>query len=714
MLPLPRRDVDALRLLGFSLVSMLGVAALARLVLTLLYHADLVDVASQDLLAAFWVGARLDAVTAAYLSVPLVLALALPRRLVAGPSRIGRWLQGYALFAWVVVMIGAVGDVAFFRFYGYRMNYLVLDHGGDREVIASALHMPYVIQSLLAGGALLAIRLSISPLISGWLAPRDRSLVHEVGARLAAILVVGLLARGTLDHRPLNPTLAAVGSNRTLNEIAGAGLYSVTYEAIRRAKGEQLDLKAVAGLLPPAEAAARFERLSLQSARQSRLAAQNRTDGQSSMAGPLASSRLPEAGSRALLAVEGAAVERVGAGSANAGSRPLEAGDHPQNLVVVVMESFTGRLVGAMGGLPGFSPQFDRLADEGLFFTHCYATGERTVQGLEAVVASYPPLPGVSIMRRPEAQRGVTTLGSIGEAQGLDTLFMYGGQGIFDHMRGFFVGNGFQQFIEERDFPEPVYRGKWGVSDEDLFARANQEFQARHDAGRRFLGVLLTVSLHSPWEFPEGRVEPVDPEFPVPDGFERSELENFRYADYAVGEFIREARTLPYFEDTLFVFVGDHGVHLRARSAVPSEEYRVPALFLAPKYVSPERVDSVASQVDLGPTALALLGLPSEPRFFGRDLSRPGARDSLAILVYRKERYAVRRDDRLTIVSQASAGEAYRIDRDGEAWPTDVGPSNREDARDGLALLQVAQDRLDVDSASAYASEGTPGDAVVR
>ena len=111
------------------------------------------------------------------------------------------------------------------------------------------------------------------------------------------------------------------------------------------------------------------------------------------------------------------------------------------------MESFTGQLVGSLGGDPAQSPEFDALAREGLLLTHCYATGERTVQGLEAVISSFPPLPGVATVRRREASHGFATLASMLAQRGYESVFFYGGQGIFDHMRGFFLSNGFDDFI---------------------------------------------------------------------------------------------------------------------------------------------------------------------------------------------------------------------------------------------------------------------------
>jgi phosphoglycerol transferase MdoB-like AlkP superfamily enzyme len=360
--------------------------------------------------------------------------------------------------------------------------------------------------------------------------------------------------------------------------------------------------------------------------------------------------------------------------------------------VLVVMESFTARLVGALGGSPALTPELDRLALEGVLFENCHATGERTVQGLEAILSSFPSLPGVASIRRPQALHGFETLATTLRARGYDTLFLYGGQGIFDDMRGFFVGNGFDDFLEERDFEEVGFRGTWGVSDEDVFRRALSELERRSAAGRPVLAVILTVSLHSPWEFPAGRIEPLGPDTPVPPGFERAELDNFRYADWALGALVREARGKPFFDDTLFVFAGDHGVHLRGQELVPIDENRVPVLFLAPGHLPPRRIARVTSLLDVAPTLMGILGGDYATTGFGQDvLTRPDA-EGFAPMVYDRKRIALLRGPRLGIFLESREELAFQRGPDGTGFlPVPLTPRLQEEHRDGAALLQMAE-----------------------
>jgi phosphoglycerol transferase MdoB-like AlkP superfamily enzyme len=317
------------------------------------------------------------------------------------------------------------------------------------------------------------------------------------------------------------------------------------------------------------------------------------------------------------------------------------------------------------------------------------------VQGLEAILSSFPSLPGVAAVRRPQAREGFDTLATTLRARGYDTLFLYGGQGIFDGMRGFFVGNGFDVFLEERDFGQVGFRGAWGVSDEDVFRRALQEVERRSAAGRPVLAVILTVSLHSPWEFPAGRVPPLPPDTPVPPGFERAELENFRYADWAIGQLIREARGKPFFDETVFVFVGDHGVHLRGRELVPVDEYRVPALFLAPRILAPRRIERVTSQLDIAPTLMGILGGAWPTTGFGEDvLARPEA-EGFAPMVYDRKRIALLRGPQLGIFLENGDELAFQRGSDGASLlPAPLTEQRREQHRDGIALLQTAEKLL--------------------
>ena len=619
-------------------------------------RADVKALTRRQKLKLFWIGLRLDAVIVSRGCLPLmVAALALPDAFLVS-SRV--FFDIYVALLFFMLFFAEIAGIFFFRFYDFRPNYLVFEHGADREVLKTVAKAYPLVRILLLSviGAWLAVTALqfLAPLAPGNTVRSDHLWLADRALTLLWLLFVGFASRGTLDHRPLNPSLASFTTHRIANEIAGCGIFNLLYEWSQRAKNQFAALKSITQL-PAADAA--IERCRNVLAR----------DGQFTDDGP------------------NPLVRRI--------TNPVRA--TPLNVVLVVMESFTGRLTGCLGGVPALSPELDRLAQEGLLLEGCYATGERTIQGLEAAVCSFPPLPGEGVVKRPQARQNFFTLASVLRERGYATSFLYGGQGIFDHMLAFFLGNGFDRFIEEKDFAAPHYKSPWGVSDEDLFARADSEFRRHHEAGQPFFATLLTVSLHSPWQFPAGKIEPLAAATKLPPGFELNELNNFLYADYCIGQFIRAARQAPYFDDTLFVFVGDHGVHLRGNELIPIDDYIVPALFLAPKHVAAGRIGAVTSQMDLPPTIMALVGGPYRSAFFGRDVLKGQPEAPAAMVIYNKKRYGIVTDRELTILRESGDRLAYERPAHDKPWAkVALSSAQAERTDDALAILRSAEDLL--------------------
>ena len=221
------------------------------------------------------------------------------------------------------------------------------------------------------------------------------------------------------------------------------------------------------------------------------------------------------------------------------GRLPHRAATKPLNVVFVVMESFTGRLTGCLAECRRFRRSWTNSLQR-----VCFRTLLRDRRADDPGPGSGGVFVSATARRRGgEASAGPAKFRHFGECAARARLrdeFFYGGQGIFDHMLAFFIGNGFDRFIEEKDFAAPVYKSPWGVSDEDLFMRAEQEFRRLHVEGNPFFATILTVSLHSPWQYPAGRIMPLAADTKVPHGFELAELNNFLYADYCIGKFISD------------------------------------------------------------------------------------------------------------------------------------------------------------------------------
>ena len=281
------------------------------------------------------------------------------------------------------------------------------------------------------------------------------------------------------------------------------------------------------------------------------------------------------------------------------------------NVVLVSIESLGAEFVQSLGGAPGLTPNLERLGREGLRFTRMYATGTRTVRGLEALTLSVPPTPGHAVPMRPD-NGSPFTLGGVLKAQGWEPLYLYGGYSYFDNMASFFGGNGYtvidRSAIDKKDIH---HENIWGVADEDLFELALREIDVRAAAGRKVFAHVMTTSNHRPFTYPEGRID-------IPSGSGRDGA--VKYSDHAIGQFVEKARSRPWFANTLFVFVADHTSIARGRSDLPMERYHIPMVVYAPGTVAPRSVDALASQIDVAPTVLGLLNLGYVSEFFGRDV----------------------------------------------------------------------------------------------
>ena len=285
----------------------------------------------------------------------------------------------------------------------------------------------------------------------------------------------------------------------------------------------------------------------------------------------------------------------------------------PLNLVILLQESLGAGFVKRLGGR-GVTPNLDRLADDGIWFEQLYATGTRSVRGIEAVVAGFPPTPAQSSVKLSKSQHDFATLASLLRGQGYTSEFVYGGESHFDNMRGFFLGNGFHRVVDRADFHDPKFVGDWGASDEDLMTKTDERITALHASGEPFFLLAFSSSNHVPFQFPDGRIELANAE--------KQTVNNaVKYADYALGQFFDTVRQRDYWKDTVFLVVADHDVRVYGNALVPVDKFHIPGLILGAD-IQPRDVASVASQIDLAPTLLSLMGVDSTHPFPGRDLTR--------------------------------------------------------------------------------------------
>ncbi|MBR0573411.1 MULTISPECIES: LTA synthase family protein [Pasteurellaceae] len=285
----------------------------------------------------------------------------------------------------------------------------------------------------------------------------------------------------------------------------------------------------------------------------------------------------------------------------------------PKNIVIILEESLGAQFIGILGGKP-LSPEFDKLAQEGWLFENMYATGTRSVRGIEAVIAGFTPTPARSTVKLAKSQRNFFTIAELLSRKGYETSFIYGGEKHFDNMASFFYGNGFETIIDENDYTNPEFVGSWGVSDEDLFKKAHHLFNQWSKEDKPFFSLVFSSSNHDPFEFPDGKIALYDKE-------KQTRNNAAKYADYALGQFFKLAKNSTYWEDTLFLIIADHDSRVAGASLVPIQHFHIPALILG-NGVAIQKDKRLVSQIDVPPTLLSLAGISGAYPMLGYDLTK--------------------------------------------------------------------------------------------
>jgi len=329
-----------------------------------------------------------------------------------------------------------------------------------------------------------------------------------------------------------------------------------------------------------------------------------------------------------LIDAETAALRRITTPPAVAAASPKI-----KNVVIILMESFSGEFVGALGKDMGVTPAFDALAQQGLLFERFFSNGTHTHQGMFATLACFPNVPGHEyLMYQPEGAHAFSGIAKLLSPQDFNQTYVYNGSFTWDNQEGFFKNQGMTTFIGREHYINPKFSDDtWGVSDEDMFDRALIELD-NMPKDKPFYAVLQTLSNHTPYGLPEPL--PMDPVYI--DGQFSERLTAMRYADYALGKFFEQAQQSDYYKDTLFVLLGDHGFSVEKQlTALNLLRFHVPMLFIGPGIVEQygQRSTTVATQVDILPTIMSLLGEPYQHQCWGRDVLNVSSDDPGFIVI---------------------------------------------------------------------------------
>lgn len=307
-------------------------------------------------------------------------------------------------------------------------------------------------------------------------------------------------------------------------------------------------------------------------------------------------------------------------------SRKTRGGDESRpNIILITIESFSADFLTEFGNPNNLTPNYENLAKESIFFTNLYATGTRTVRGMEALTLSVPPTPGNSIVRRPGNDH-IFSIATLLRQKNYHPYFIYGGDGYFDNMNNFFGGQGFDIVDRNRGNPlsdkieterynipddEVSFENAWGVCDEDLYEQVIKYADRSHSMNTPFFEFVMTTSNHRPYLFPDYKID-------LPQGSRNAAV---RYTDYALGKFIENAREKPWFKNTVFVIVADHCASSAGKWEINIDKHHIPAIiYNLPN--SPEKIDRLVSQIDLMPTLFGYLNWNYDSQFYGRDVNQ--------------------------------------------------------------------------------------------
>lgn len=539
----------------------LVVFLLTRTVL-LLTH---LDEAGGVALSMFGIGLLYDLGFLAYAALPMGLYL-----LLCPPAlwrrRGHRWfLQGLLTVSLFAMLFTSVAEWLFWDEFGVRFNFIAVDYLVYSDEVLNNVLESYPIGTLLSILALLAVALSFA-LRKPFNAALDAPLPPLRGRLLNAL---GLLVVAGLSLQLLSQDAPrAQGGNAYQNELASNGPYQF-FAAFRN---NELDYGQFYSSLSPEKVAGQIR------------------------------AELSEPNAR-FIGQDPQDIRRV---IDNPGTV------RKPNIVLVTIESLSAKYLGSNGDERNLTPNLDALRKQSLYFNNFYATGTRTDRGLEAITLAIPPTPGRSIVKRIGRESGFASLGQQLSAVGYDSVFVYGGRGYFDNMNAFFSGNGYRVVDQSSvDESEIHFKNAWGMADEDLYKQTLKLADADYARQQPFLLQLMTTSNHRPYTYPDNRID-------IKSGNGRDGA--VKYTDYAIGQFLEQARQKPWFDNTIFIFVADHTAGSAGKEDLPISNYQIPLFIYAPKLIEPRENAQLASQIDLAPTLLGLLNLDYQSTFFGRNL----------------------------------------------------------------------------------------------
>ena len=590
------------KLLRYYLL-IVGLSFLGRVVLFALYF-DRFSESGVNYWLSFLYGLKMDTIVASMLLIIPLIVLSFSPQSLAKISNL--FLRLYFVFILGFIIYIENATFPFFAQYDVRPNFKFVEYleypvEVFNMIIADyklALIIAFVMIALFAWIFLRKTKESFLPVLQTPLLKRVILFLP-----LTVLLFIGI--RSSFGHRAANISSVMYSTNRIVNEITKNSLYSVGYAIYANKKYETKAVK-MYGKMSTDEALQRMQNV---------LGIKGNDFNATSVFSRLEKTHFPT--------------------------------PKKKNLVIFLQESLGYQFVTSE-----ITPELLKLKKEALWFSETYSNGTRSVRGIAGTTAGFLSVPGKGVVKRSKSQSDFFTFSSLLKPLGYHTMFLYGGEAHFDNMRSWFLGNGFDEIIEEKDYVNPQFISTWGVSDEDLAVKSNARFSALHKEGKPFAALMFSSSNHSPFDIPPGRVDPVKKG-------EKCVENAIQYADYAIGQFFSEAKKLPYYKDTVFVVIADHNIRVYGDDAVPINMFHIPALILG-EGIEAGSYDKLTSQPDVLATAIDLLGKDLTYPILGKSIFSD-VKNEVNLMQF-NENYALRVRDKVAIIRPGTASETFRYE----------------------------------------------------
>ncbi|MGB1200739.1 MAG: LTA synthase family protein [Cognaticolwellia aestuarii] len=538
----------------------------------------------QDIAMILTSGFRIDLSSIGYLLILPVLIHSVSQHLPRFNKYFRIIFMTYFVIVLSAIFLLELATPAFINEYGLRPNRLFIEYLiYPKEVFQMLVNGHWEMLVIVFTAIILISHFIIFPLAKKL--ANDSTLetklssLSKVSASILLFLISAIFARGTFDHRPINPSFVYFSTDPLVNSLTLNSSYSVAYA-----------IKAIGNEKSAAKIYGKMDKDKVISIVRNETGL--KTENFYNESKPTQAIRQPTYKGK------------------------------PKNLVIILEESLGAQYVSELNGLE-LTPNIDKFYNEGWGFKQLYATGTRSVRGVEAVITGFTPTPARAVVKLDKSQKNFFTIANLLKDNGYNTQFIYGGESHFDNMKSFFLGNGFTDIVDFDDIEEPTFVGSWGASDEDLFKQTDKELLKLHKQGKSFFSFIFSSSNHDPFEIPEDVITPISYSQEQLSEYNSKELlrhKAIQYADYALGKFIDKAKSQPYWQDTVFLIVADHDARVMGKNLVPINNFHIPAVILNSTHL-PAKDDRIVSQIDLAPTVLSLIGVANDSPMIGQDLT---------------------------------------------------------------------------------------------